>query len=231
MAIKLDIIFYGMSCFVREGTAYRVYFPNALQAGSGHRHKAGIWIRPRNVEVFASWDGEQGDNDFWLKKPEPLSIENLADDGPVDATAFDERVTNLKRCDPNFEIKNRKTAVEMLVDRGVLSSHQQGDEKALIVVRWQVQREPGKLTVFRFGKNFINVPPQVTQVMLVNASSSEATTAHFHVYRQLTEPKSGDLNYVPPHKKPGSKIELDDPSTIGLLTPDIMCSPVMLADI
>src|SRR4029078_10289288 len=89
---------------------------------------------------------------------------------PLEASAFEGRVTNLQDCDPQFKISDDPDAIlTLLVDRGTLSAHV-ANKAGMIVVRWTVRDADGAPVRFAFGSEFVEILPEVKQVFLVNVS-------------------------------------------------------------
>ena len=215
---ELQIFFYGMMCFdpLPGGSAYRVLFPNGLELQNLPGipvHAAGVWVRGRQAKATVRWSGPAQRNDFFVNEKRQLTITGLKQT-PLDTSAFEGRVTNLQDCDPQFKISDDPDAIlTMLVDRGTLSAHR-GNDAGLIVVRWTVQVEDGASVRFSFGGEFVEIPPEVTQVFLANVSplSGAEGVRDFQLYRKLSASRQTPLPYRLPRQLPENYIKLPDPT-------------------
>lgn len=227
----LEIIFYGMACFVPQVGGYRVLFPNGLTGmGKIPIHLAAIWVRDRDQLATARWAGHAVNNDFFLHDRRVLTITGLVPT-PLDATGMAGRLTDLVECDSGFTISpNPDAAIDMIVDQGKLTAHFVGP-KGMSVVKWVVQAEASAPVRFYFGDNFVEVPPTVTQVMLANVGGPKTKRDdddfHFRIYRKLSTEPDKELEYKEPKKGPlKTGVKLKDPTMkYGLRTPDKICSP------
>lgn len=217
-ARELEILFYGMMCFdpLPDRLGYRVLFPNGLdltELTDIPIHTAGVWVRDRSAATRVRWSGLALRNDFFVNGKRKLTITGLAQTRLV-ATAFEGRVTNLRDCDPQFTISKTPDAViDMIVDRGTLSAHV-ANGAGLIVVKWVVQVENGGPVRFTFGDDFVEIPPNVTQVILANvsATSHPENFRDFQLFRKLSTSPSRPLSFQPPKTMPTAVIELQEPT-------------------
>jgi hypothetical protein len=216
-ARELEILFYGMMCFdpLPDGSGYRVLFPNGLDLSELTDipiHTAGVWIRDRDVNPTVRWSAFSYRNDFFVDRKDQLKITGLVKT-PLNTDELEGRVTNLQQCDPNFKIRENPDAViEMIVDRGTLSAHVVNDRK-MIAVKWAVQVEDE--VRFTFGDDFVEIPPEVTQVYLANVSPSEGNDPqrHFQLFRKLSTEPTKSLRFVgPPDAPVTTTLALNDPT-------------------
>lgn len=225
---ELEILFYGMMCFdpLPGRSGYRVLFPNGLDLTALTEipvHTAGMWVRDRSARVTARWSGPVLRNDFFVDGKRQLTITGLART-PLVTTEFEGRVANLQNCDPEFKISDNPDAViDMIVDRGTLSAHVVNGA-GLIVVRWAVKVEDGGPVRFTFGSDFVEVPANVTQVILANVSAMSQTEnfRDFQLFRKLSTYPNRPLPFQPPRTMPTAFIELQEPTfgyTPAALTP------------
>jgi hypothetical protein len=217
-ASALEIFFYGMMCFdpLPGGSGYRVLFPNGLDLedlADIPVHAAGVWVRDRQAKTIVRWSGPAQRNDFFVNEKRQLTITGLKQT-KLDTSAFEGRVTNLQDCDPEFKISDNPDAIlTMLVDRGTLSAHRANDA-GLIVVRWTVEVEDGAPVRFTFGGEFVEIPPEVTQVFLANVSplSGAEGVRDFQLFRKLSASRQTPLTYRLPRQLPQEYIKLPDPT-------------------
>jgi hypothetical protein len=232
---RIDILFYGMSCFdpLPDASGYRVLFPNGLHFQP--THICGVWVRDRIDLATVRWSGfwyPQLKNDFYLAEPRSLTITGLTRT-PLDADAFDGHVINLQDADPAFTIARNPDAItEVVVDHGTLSAHVV-NKNNMIVVKWTVTAAASATVRLNFGDDFIELPQNAKQVYLVNAGpgNSGEDWEHFRLYRKLsTEPEkplefpqaSTSIATTLPH------LDLIDPTFgyLEIMTPLIVCSSV-----
>lgn len=256
----LEILFYGMMCFdpLPKGAGYRVLFPNGLdltELTDIPVHSAGLWIRGRDQRVTSRWSGVALRNDFFVSGKQRLTISGLVKT-PLDASAFQGRLTNLRECDPEFEISDDPDAViDMTVDRGTLSAHVVNGA-GMIVVKWKVQVEDGAAVRFAFDNDFVEIPATVTQVVLANVSPKPGSESirHFQLFRKLSTTPDRPLEFKLPKTPPTDFVLVHEPtfgyghaappaapgpqsSIVGVVpqsileavaqTPDVVCSAVV----
>lgn len=255
---KLEIIFYGMACFARqENGSYWVLFPNGLDEANGVPiHAAGVWVRDRHHLATTKWQGLAWRNDYFLADKRSLRISGL-EATTLERGNLEEALVDLKRCDPAFTLSAAPDAViDMTVDRGKLSVHVVNDA-GMMVVRWEVTRERGGTVRFTLGDNFVEIGPEVEQVMLANAGSSSGMIGedtHFRLYRKLSTEPDKVLEPAEPQGSAHAQgtVFLREPTfgygtpaapptpaagatgaermvNVLLLTPDKLCSPGFLS--
>jgi hypothetical protein len=164
MAKRLEIIFYGMACFDRvRGGGFRVLFPDGREMG----HIAGVWVRHRKKTATVRWEWISIGNDYFFT-PSAFEISGTKKT-KLDAGKLEGFLINLKQCDPDFKIAREPQVTGILrhVDRGTLSAHVINTD-GQIVVKWMLDIADRAQVRINFGKNFIEPPPNVSQVVLAN---------------------------------------------------------------
>jgi len=231
---QIEILFYGMACFDRiSPTEYRVLFPDGRNlAGLGvPEHVASAWVRERKEVATVRWPWVAFRNDYIVGEPRTLSITG-AEHTTLDDTQLIDRLTNLTDCDPEFTLAaTPETIIELTIDRGILSSHQES-EGAMIIVRWELQVEDRQQLRFSFGNDaWIEPPTEAVQIVLANAGADGGHLggpSHFRIYERLAADKSRELKWVPPRAAPDRQPAtiIEPTNQYRLMTPFVDCSAV-----
>ncbi|HKR65967.1 MAG TPA: hypothetical protein VJZ00_19705 [Thermoanaerobaculia bacterium] len=195
MTRRLEIFFYGLACFDPQGAGYRVLFPDG-------RNPAPFDIPPHR---FALW--ENG-NKHPITTPATLVISGLKAT-PLHDLWLRKRLPSLQKSDPNFTIDSQPvTIVQMTIDRGILTAHQDEPQPPkpdeAIVVRWAVEAEDDAEIEFAFGAVVIRIPDTTEEVVLENASDlPPGADSDFNLYRKISTDKNTPLGKpLKPAEKP-----------------------------
>ncbi|HKR65968.1 MAG TPA: hypothetical protein VJZ00_19710 [Thermoanaerobaculia bacterium] len=231
MTRPLEIVFYGLACFDPQPYGYRVLFPDGRNPAPYNvpPHHGWIGIRPQTEVVTARWPGGFALNNFPVPGRGQLEISGLRRT-TFDNTQLLHRLSNLQDSDSGFAIDaNPDALIDMVVDRGTLSAHQQPTQ--MILVQWQVEAEDDAAIRINFGSYWIELTPGTTQVILGNtgeAPNDMSGDSDFMLFRKLATQKSGALPVVPPATTPLGALNVIHPIDEFTLTcPFIDCSSVV----
>jgi hypothetical protein len=232
MTRQLEFIFYGLVCFDPQSYGYRVMFPDGRDPAPYKVPPHACWIGVRDQEevLTTHWPGPIFKNNFVVPDRGRLQIAGLAGTQLNDSD-FRGRVGNLKHSDPNFEIdSNPDMMYDVLIDRGVLSAHQQAVD-GMIVVKWRVEALDDTPVRLNYGQYWLELGPGTTQVILGNTGSARNLSldnTDFLLFRKLAKVRTGDLPTALPVTTPLAAATVIHPiDEIALMCPRVDCSCVV----
>ena len=119
--------FVGLVCFFRERGGRLALLPDGRDPGPGiDQHFGEIIVDADAVESASGWeDSETAGSGTFRFPPCQIVLEGVDGDGPLDTTAHDELLPQLRRIDPNFEIdpSRAQTIAKVPIRRGTLKAY------------------------------------------------------------------------------------------------------------
>jgi hypothetical protein len=232
MTRHLEFIFYGLACFDPQPYGYRVLFPDGRDPAPYlvPRHECWIAARDQAEVLTIHWPGPIDANEFSVPNRGQLQITGLSRTELNDA-GLKGRLGNLQDSDPQYVIDaNPDMMYDVMIDRGVLTAHQQGTD-GMIVVRWQVEALDAAPVRLNYGQYWIELSPGTTQVILSNTGNSSnpsPTDTDFLLFRKLATNKSGPLPTALPKTQPLDPTNIIHPRDEGAVRcPRVDCSCVV----
>jgi hypothetical protein len=201
--------FVGLVCFLRESGGRRLLMPDGRNPGDGiDPHFGSIVVAPESIEAATGWNGDAIAPGTFRLPPCWLSFEGADTPGPLDVSAHQGMLPELRAIDHNFEIdpNNADTIAQLQVKRGTLTAYKVPGGDAII----------SQLDVPHDGSVTINVTPRDgspqrtlrvaagTEIAVINTAGEDIyqTEAephgHFRIYERLSKNAVTLDNPTPP---------------------------------
>jgi hypothetical protein len=190
--------FVGLVCFYREGSARLALLPDGRNPGDGtDPHYGSIVIHEDWIEELEGWERvDRDDQNVFPLEPCEIIIEGADTPGALDVTDHDQRLPQLRRIDPNFEIDPDRavTVAKIHIRRGKLTAHRIPEGKA-VVSQLEVPHD-GSVTITvkpddGSPQRSIRTKPGA-EIAIVNMArggvyqNRERREGHFKIYEKLS---------------------------------------------
>jgi hypothetical protein len=191
--------FVGLVCFYREKGGRQALLPDGRNPGAGiDPHFASIIVAPGAVETAIGWNGDSATTGTFSLPPSTVTLEGVDRAGRLDTSGHDDRLPQLRRLDPNFEIDPDRadTIARLHIRQGKLTAYRiRGGEAA--ISQLDVPHDgPIKITVtLRDGSPERTIVLQPgTEVAVTNtagksvydAETADQENGHFRIYERLS---------------------------------------------
>lgn len=188
--------FVGLVCFYRENGGRRALLPDGRDPGDAiDPHFATINVARDAIEESSGWNGEADfSHGIFQLEPCDISIEGSDVSGSLDTLDHDDKLPQLRRLDPNFEIDpdRAQTIARLRIRNGKLTAYTVPQGTAIIsqldvphdgpinVIVTPRDGSPQKILRLKAG----------TEVAIANTArgyqGDQSESGHFRIYEKLS---------------------------------------------
>lgn len=189
--------FVGLVCFYRESEAREALLPDGRNPIAGiDPHFASIVVRSDAIDEMSGWNGDAdvAQGTFELV-PCSISLEGADTPGPLDTSAQDDALPQLRRLDPNFEIdlNTAETIARLPIRQGTLAAYSVPGGTALISQLDVLHDGPITVTVTPLDGSepkILRLKPG-TEIAIANTArlypNAAESGGHFRIYEKLSK--------------------------------------------
>lgn len=197
-----SVQFVGLVCFYREkGGGRQALLPDGRNPGAGiDPHFASIIVAPGAVENATGWNGDSATPGTFSLPPSTVTLEGVDRPGTLDTKGHDDRLPQLRRIDPNFEIDPDRadTIARVHIRQGKLTAYRiRGGEAAISqldvphdgpikITVTPRDGSPQRTIVLRPGTEVAVTNTAGKSVYDADAEAADRENGHFRIYERLS---------------------------------------------